>query len=335
MRIHRPVALALARGEVVGLASILEVEGSAPAPEGARLARFAGGDCLGTIGGGAPEKAAVNALAAGFAGIREFDLAGGGQEPGLLCGGRIRVLFEQLGPESSAVFTAIADGLARGEPVVSGILVADGVAATRKVTAGGVAVPPGAHPLDAALGRAGESGERQRQVVAEGGEAHVEVLRQTPRLVVIGGGHVGKAAAEIAHAAGFRVAVIDDRPEYVSAGRFPAAEASIAARPAAGLAEAAIGPADAILVATRSAELDLEGVTAAARSPAFYVGLLASKRKWASLQPQVAAAAGAAAAARVRAPVGLGIGAVGPGEIAVAIVAEVVSGWRTRDLLRG
>jgi len=69
-------------------------------------------------------------------------------------------------------------------------------------------------------------------------------------------------------------------------------------------------------------------VTAAAASGAFYVGLLSSRKKWASLKAEVATAVGEAAAERVRAPVGLDLGARSPGEIAVAVVAEVIAAWR-------
>src|SRR5438093_9454117 len=114
MELLSQVAGALEKGETVSLASILEVEGSAPAPEGARLALFADGARVGTVGGGAPEAAVLEALARGEQTTLEFALDPGAQEPGLLCGGRIRVLVERVGPGLEPVFARAAAALAAG-----------------------------------------------------------------------------------------------------------------------------------------------------------------------------------------------------------------------------
>ena len=45
-------------------------------------------------------------------------------------------------------------------------------------------------------------------------EVFVEPVLPSPMLVVVGGGHVGKAVAHLAKWLGFRVAVSDDRPEF-------------------------------------------------------------------------------------------------------------------------
>src|SRR5512137_1823267 len=45
-------------------------------------------------------------------------------------------------------------------------------------------------------------------------EVFVEPILPSPMLVVVGGGHVGKAVAHLAKWLGFRVAISDDRPEF-------------------------------------------------------------------------------------------------------------------------
>ncbi len=56
-------------------------------------------------------------------------------------------------------------------------------------------------------------------------EVFVEPILPAPTLVVIGGGHVGKAVAHLAKWLNFRVAVSDDRPEFVTPEASPDADA--------------------------------------------------------------------------------------------------------------
>jgi xanthine dehydrogenase accessory factor len=58
----------------------------------------------------------------------------------------------------------------------------------------------------------------------------VEVHEQPCSLVIAGGGHVGKALSEIGALCGFRVTVVDDRPEYANEERFPEADRVIRGR---------------------------------------------------------------------------------------------------------
>src|SRR5512137_904713 len=55
-------------------------------------------------------------------------------------------------------------------------------------------------------------------------EVFVEPILPSPLLVVVGGGHVGKAVAHLAKWLGFRVAVSDDRPEFCTPESNPDAD---------------------------------------------------------------------------------------------------------------
>ena len=64
-----------------------------------------------------------------------------------------------------------------------------------------------------------------------GGEVtlFLEPFRAAPRLWIFGGGHIGKALAPMAAAAGFTVTVVDNRPEFADRTRFPEASCRVGA----------------------------------------------------------------------------------------------------------
>ena len=55
-------------------------------------------------------------------------------------------------------------------------------------------------------------------------QVYIEPLEATPRLYVIGAGHVGYHLARLAHTIGFRTHVLDDREKFANAERFPDAD---------------------------------------------------------------------------------------------------------------
>ena len=54
-----------------------------------------------------------------------------------------------------------------------------------------------------------------------GAEIFVEGFTTPPTLLMVGGGHVGKATADLAHSLGYRVYVVDDRPRVLQPRTFP------------------------------------------------------------------------------------------------------------------
>src|SRR5215475_12509085 len=56
-------------------------------------------------------------------------------------------------------------------------------------------------------------------------EIFVEPILPTPKMVVFGAGHIATQVSKIATVAGFRTTIVDNRPVYANAERFPEAEA--------------------------------------------------------------------------------------------------------------
>lgn len=165
-------------------------------------------------------------------------------------------------------------------------------------------------------------------------EVFVEPLT-VPTCWIFGAGHLAAAVAPVARVAGFRVVVADDRPTHASPERFPDADTCIALPYPALLADVApkLGQAAWCVVVTRSHRLDEDCAEACLRAGARWVGMIGSGKKVAACRSALAARGVTADdVARLRAPVGLDLDARTHGEIAVAIVAEMIA-VRRRSLL--
>ena len=157
-------------------------------------------------------------------------------------------------------------------------------------------------------------------------EVFVEPLT-IPTVFLFGAGHLACAVAPVAAVAGFRVVVADDRESHANAERFPEAH-QVLAQPFDDLfAELAprMGPASYCIIVTRSHRLDERCAEALLRTPARHVGMIGSKNKVRRCHAYLAEhGLTEADISRLAAPVGLDLGAQTHGEIAVAIVAEMV-----------
>ena len=153
----------------------------------------------------------------------------------------------------------------------------------------------------------------------------LEVHERPATLVVVGGGHVGKALSVIGDLCGFSVTVIDDRPEYANAERFPEADKVIRGRFDEVLRDLPVDRSTYIVCVTRGHKHDETSLRQVVGKPAAYIGMIGSRRRVSAvLQHLVEEGADPEAVARVRTPIGLDIGAETPEEIAVAIMAEVI-----------
>ena len=157
-------------------------------------------------------------------------------------------------------------------------------------------------------------------------DVFIEPLDPSPRLLVVGAGHVSQHVARMAADVGFRVHVLDDRETFAHRDRFPSAAEVTVADIAEYLAGADLSPAAYVVVVTRGHTHDLSAMRALAGRPLRYVGMIGSRAKVARIFDALAGdGASAEWLSGVRAPIGLQIGAVTPEEIAVSIVAELVA----------
>jgi len=164
---------------------------------------------------------------------------------------------------------------------------------------------------------------------------YIEPNVPDPQVIILGAGHVGKALAKLARFSGFRVTVVDDRPEFANRENIPDADELIV-RDFARVFESVPAEKEAfIVVATRGHNHDLDAVRAALGTGAAYIGLLGSRRKKALLHRSLEESGFSPQdIGRVRIPVGLEIGSVTPEEIAVSVMAQIIQQRRKNGISR-
>ena len=156
-----------------------------------------------------------------------------------------------------------------------------------------------------------------------GYEVFTEVLRPPPRLVLFGAGDDAFPLARYAADAGFRVAVVDHRPAFLSAERFPGQvrRLELRAEDAAASSSLPLGRDVYAIVKTHSLAHDREWVRRLVGTGVAYIGVLGPRARVEEILRQV----GAAHDGRVFGPVGLDVGAEGPEQVAMSIVAELLA----------
>ena len=186
-------------------------------------------------------------------------------------------------------------------------------------------------PLADAIGRAIRAG-KSGIVATEGGEVFLNAHLPPARLVVIGAVHISQALAPMAKLAGYDVEIIDPRTAFATADRFPGAVLH-AEWPQDVLAARPLDPYTAVCAITHDPKIDDFPLIEALKVGCFYVGALGSRKTHARrVERLVEAGLSPQAIERIEAPIGADIGASAPGEIAVAILASVIAGFRKRKM---
>jgi xanthine dehydrogenase accessory factor len=161
----------------------------------------------------------------------------------------------------------------------------------------------------------------------------VEYIGAAPHLLIWGGGHVSQALAQLLPGLEYDYTIADDRPEWITTERFPAALERLLVSPAALWDRAVPASFSHLFVLGYDASKDLEVVAVSLLRFRGHIGLIASESKrehmFADLRHRGVTEE---ALGRIHSPIGLPIGAQSPAEIAVSVVAEMV---RDRNAGRG
>lgn len=162
----------------------------------------------------------------------------------------------------------------------------------------------------------------------------IEVSSPRLRLIVVGGVHTAQALVPMARLVGYDVTVVDPRTAFAAPARFPDTKL-VNQWPDQALPTLKPDRRTAIVTLTHNPKIDEAALAVGLRSEAFYLGALGSRRTHAARCERLSQAGfDAAALERIRGPVGLPIGALTPGEIAIAIMAEITAALRRAPLAK-
>lgn len=177
--------------------------------------------------------------------------------------------------------------------------------------------------------RAALRDDASRTVTVDGATWFVAAQNPPLRLIVVGAVHIAQALVPMALPLGFAVTVVDPRRAFATEERMGDRVAISTDWPDEAMTALAPDARTAVVTLTHDPKLDDPALEIALRSPAFYIGSLGSRRTHAKRLARLAEAGlTEAELAKIHAPVGLDIGAVSAPEIAVSILAQIVSARR-------
>ena len=158
-------------------------------------------------------------------------------------------------------------------------------------------------------------------------EVFIEPIEPSPAVYIFGAGHVGQFVGRVAHEAGFRVHVVDDREKFANRERFPDAAEIIVDDIPDWLSRTQLPSSAYAVIVTRGHRHDLDALRALGSRKLRYLGLIGSRAKVKRIYDVLVedSSVGIEQLEHVHAPIGLDIGAVTPQEIAVSIVAELIA----------
>lgn len=285
------------------LVTVTRTWGSSPRPVGSIMALCDDGAAVGSVSGGCIEDDLVHrfgggALPEGLPQVLRYGLtADEAHRFGLPCGGTLELVLE-FNPGVDAL-RALVTRLDRGRLV--------------------------RRTLDLGTGRVALDEDREAAFAFDGGCLR-QVFGPAWRLLLIGAGQLAEYLATMAVFSGFDVSVCDPRDTYAGHWRVPHTRL-LKGMPDDEVLAFGVDARSAIVALTHDPKLDDLALLEALRSPAFYVGAIGSRRNQAARRERLAVHFGLSDAElrRLHGPIGLPIGSKTPAEIAISVMAQIVS----------
>ena len=290
-------------GHRVVMATIVNTWGSAPRPIGSLTAIRDDGLVAGSVSGGCVEDDMIARVRARELvqdkpattryGVTEEQA----QRAGLPCGGTLDLVLEPLGSQSG--IDELLSRVERHELVVRRL----------DMESGQTEIQPG----------------KWSDKLAFDGRTLLSVHGPHWRLLIVGAGQLSKYLAQMGQALDYHVTVCDPREEYADTWDVPGAQLT-RDMPDDVVIAMNLDAHSAVVTLTHDPKLDDMALLEALKSPAFYVGAIGSSKNNAARRQRLAEFdLSADEIARLHGPVGLNIGSKTPPEIAIAILAQMIS----------
>ena len=306
----------------LALAFTLRTWGSAPRPVGSMLAISDNGEFEGSVSGGCVENSVIEEAKEVISTGDPKRLTYGVTDDtawslGLPCGGTIELLLVRLNDP------AFAQNLVQQSPTTLCIQLSTG-----KMAIGHSGHWSGDLAQDTGFSQISEKLIGSAPVEAQVNEeldVFVRPFADPWRLLIVGAVHIAQPLSTMASLAGFQVTIIDPRAAYLTPERFPDLPL-VNDWPDVALAELKPEERTAVVVLSHDHKIDDPALQTALLSPAFYVGALGSRRNHnRRVERLLQGGVTADQVKRIHAPIGLDIGGSSAGEIAVSVIAQLIS----------
>lgn len=288
----------LSAGHQVELVTVVKTWGSSPRPLGSLAAVRDDGVLVGSVSGGCVEKL----LAESFKGVvrntvHRYQIDDEqARRFGLACGGQLELVFETL--NDAACLQTVVTNLQKRQRIVRTTNVETGKSSTQ--------------PAEAT------------DTFSFDGKNVKKVFGPDWQILMIGAGQLSRYVAQFALATDFNVLVCDPRPEFQQTWDVKGTTL-LKQQPHEAVLTCATDFHTAVLALTHDPNLDDMALLEALPQSCFYVGALGSKRNYAKRCERLSNLLNERELARLHSPVGLSLGGRSTAEIAISIVAELVS----------
>lgn len=318
------------RGEPLVLATVTRTLGSTYRKAGAQMLIAGDGRAAGLLSGGCLEADLMERARAVLAGspvVVDYDTRSSDDliwGIGLGCEGAMTILMLRLDRANDYQPFAFVEACRRGGVPGNFAVVAQSTNPTYPLGTAFRSDSPAALPAGVAdVLHATANLRAATTVETDGATFLIAPVELPPRLLVLGAGPDAMPLVEIAGLMNWHVTVLDHRPAYAVAERFPRAQ-RVALNPAGELpGELRSARYDAAVVMSHHLLSDQAYLTALAEHEAVpYVGLLGPAPRRARLMQEIGELS-QRLQGRLRGPIGLDIGAKTPETIALAIVSEI------------
>jgi xanthine/CO dehydrogenase XdhC/CoxF family maturation factor len=322
------------------LATVAQTEGSSYRRPGARMLVLDCGRPIGSISGGCVEtdviekaatvKASGVPLVLTYDTSTEEDIVFGA---GLGCSGLVRVLLEPVRPpfmdflqrvwttrQSGAVATIFKVEGETSAPIGARVILEECDAVWSDIAHAGLRETLTADAREAL--RSGRQNQVRHAIGPGAIEAFVEIVRGPAPLVIFGAGYDAFPLARMARELGYHVTIVDARPAYADAKRFPEADAIVLARAGEWNGQLSLTDQTAAVVMSHHYLTDAATLKALASLPLRYLGVMGPRRRAEKMAAELGPE-GQEVLRRAHNPIGLDIGADSPEQIALAILAEI------------
>ncbi len=316
------------------LCTQVEWRGSVPRKDYPMMLVDEKGEIIGTIGGGALEHSVINlaqkSIKSGKAILEKFDLTNQDvTKSGSLCGGNTTILIEPYSKRIQNIFKSIlSDKVSNYNILITKISLQNDIIIERvKITKDyHLAFPK---KIVSVIREVVEQ-KKSKSINYNNELFLIQNIGNRPILHIFGAGHIGKAVAEMAYFIELDTKIYDERQDLANMERFPFALQINNNEISGVIKNSNIAQTDYVLVATREHQHDIKLMRWLLNIKIDYLSLMSSQKKW-QLLSQALFNEGFTLEQinKVYSPVGLDIGSETVPEIAVSIIGEIVSYYRS------